>query len=192
VAEAGGYVGRPGISPALATLIALGQVQRSQRILDVGCNTGTDALTLARWGFRRVVGVDPDPRVIATARSRATRLGLGSQVSFHRLAGEALEAEFGRRRFDVVLHTLVANNLRKGRDEHFRNLAAVLRPDGLLVLHERLGKAWENGSPGRVAPLAAAKRHFELTRSVTTHLAERPTVAGPGYAIVALWLGRPK
>ena len=187
-----GYVGRPGLPPAVATLVVLGEITRHDRILDVGCGTGTDALTLAAWGFR-VVGVDPDARAIATARARATRRGLSRRVQFEVLDGERLgERRSGRKPFDVVLHTLVANNLRRGRDEHFRNVAAAMRPDGLLVLHERLGKSWENAPPGHVTPLAAVRRHFDLTRSVTTHLAERPSAAGPGHAVVALWLGRPK
>lgn len=187
-----GYVGRPGLPPAVATLVALGEITRRDRILDVGCGTGTDALTLASWGYR-VVGVDPDARAIATARGRATRRGLWRRVQFEVLGGEKLrESRFGSKAFDVVLHTLVANNLRRGREGHFRSVAAAMRPDGLLVLHERLSSGWENAPPGRVVPLAAVRRHFDLTRSVTTHLAERPHAAGPAHAVVALWLGRPR
>ncbi|MCA1818450.1 MAG: class I SAM-dependent methyltransferase [Thermoplasmatota archaeon] len=185
------YVGRPGIPPAVAALVAAGRIRKTDRILDVGCGTGTDALLLSAWGFRHVDAVDPDRAAIATARRRATRRHLNHRVRFQVMPAEGLLAEFGPRRFDVVLHTLVANNLGRRKDEHFRNVAAVLRADGLLVLHERLGRGWANVPPGRVAPLAAVRRHFELAPGVTTHLAEGLS-SGPGHAVVALWLGRPR
>lgn len=184
------YAGRPGLSPAVAALVASGRIRRGDAILDVGCGTGTDALTLASWGFRRVVGIDPDAKAIAVARARATRLGL--RVPFHALAAEDLGAWAGRRRFDVVLHTLVANNLTSGQAAHFRNVAAVMEADGLLVLHERLNWRDAKAAPGRVAPLPAARRHFRLSPGVTTQLAEHAAGRGPAYARVALWLGTPR
>lgn len=172
--------------------MATGQLRRRDAVLDVGCGTGTDALTLASWGFRRVVGIDPDAKAVAVARARATRRGLGRAVRFERMGAEDLLDAFGPARFDAVLHTLVANNLRTGLAKHFRNVAAVLRPDGLLVLHERLNWRDAGAAPGKVGPLAAARRHFRLTPGVTTQLAEFPTGRGPPYARVALWLGTPR
>lgn len=187
-----GYAGRPGLSPAVAALLAERRIRRGHAVLDVGCGTGTDALTLASWGFRKVVGIDPDPRAVAVARGRATRLGLGDRVRFERLAAEDLPDRFGARRFDVILHTLVANNLRRGFDRHFRSVAAVMRPGGLLVLHERLHRRDAAAAPGAVAPLPAARRHFRLSKGVTTQLAEHRAPGGPPYARVALWLGTPR
>jgi SAM-dependent methyltransferase len=184
------YVGRPGLPPAVAALVALGELRRGDRVLDVGCGTGTDAVTLARWGFRRVVGIDPDAASIAAARAKARRRRVADRVAFHVLPAERLGDLFGAGSFDAVLHTLVANNLRRGLDRHFAAVARVLRPGGLVVLHERVGRAQDGAAPGRVAALRAARRHFALLPGVTTHLAERPGGTGPGYARVALWIGR--
>lgn len=187
------YVGRPGISPALAALIATGAIRRRDRILDVGCGTGTDVLLLARWGFRRIEGVDPDRQAIATARARAARRRLGRRVRFHDIPAERLTEAFPARTFDVVTHTLVANNLPKRMDRHFREIAAVTKPDGLLVLHERIVKRSHNAAPGRFPPLRAAARHFDLGPGVSTHLAEHPARGrGAPYARVVLWIGRPR
>lgn len=186
------YLGRPGLPPAVALLVATGRLRPRHRVLDVGCGTGTDALLLGAWGFRHVVGVDPDARAIAAAKARARRRGLDGTVRFERAAAEDLVERFGPRRFDAVLHTLVANNLREGIDRHFAAVAAVLKPRGLLVLHERLAAADENAPPGQVAPLEELTRWFRLTPGVTTQLAERRVAGAAPHARVALWLGRPK
>ena len=183
------FAGRPGLSPALALLVAEGRIRPQDRILDVGCGTGTDLLLLAKWGFRRLDGVDVDGRAVGAARARATRSGLSERVRFHPVAAERLTEHFGRRRFDVVLHTLVANNLRADTDAHFREVAAVMKPRGLLVVHERVNRRDENARPGKFPPLEEMARHFELSRSVATHIAER---AQPGHARVMLWVGRPR
>jgi SAM-dependent methyltransferase len=187
------YAGRPGITPSLAALISVGLIQKKDRILDVGCANGTDALLLARWGFRHVVGVDPDAAAIGTARARATRARLSKRVTFHHLGAESLGERFKPGTFDVVLHTLVANNLTKEKSKHFREIATALRPDGLLVLHERIGKHADNSRPGRFPPLPAARKYFDLGVGIATHLAEHPAnKKGPQFARVVLWLGRPR
>jgi len=187
------YVGRPGLSPALAALIALGRIRKRHRVLDVGCGHGTDALLLARWGFRNVEAIDPDRDAIAVARRKATRWRLGSRVRFQHARAERLTQLFPERSFDVVLHTLVANNLRKDKDRHFREVAAVMDPEGLLLCHERVTRRFENARPDGVRPLPELRRHFDLSPGISTHLAELPSGAsGPQYARVVLWLGTPK
>lgn len=187
------YPGRPGLPGAVAALVADGRIRRDHRILDVGCGTGTDALLLARWGFRKVEGVDPDAGAVAIARRRATRLGVSKRLRFQQASAETLDETFPPGSFDVVLHTLVANNLGRGKERHFRGLARILRPGGLLVLHERVLAREENARPDRVPPLAALRRHFKVGPGVATHLAEWTGRDGdPGHARVILWLGRPR
>lgn len=113
-------------------------------------------------------------------------------MRFEAVGAEGLLERFGAGRFDVVLHTLVANNLRGGQARHFRNVAAVLRDDGILVLHERLARQDEKAPPGRVPPLPALRRHFRLTPALTTQLAEHSDGRGAPYASVGLWLGTPR
>ncbi len=47
--------------------------QGGRRILDAGCGTGRVAIELARRGYS-VVGVDADPRMLATAHAKAPEL----------------------------------------------------------------------------------------------------------------------
>lgn len=185
------YPARPGVSPALAVLVALGEVRKDDVVLDVGCGTGTECLTLARWGFRHVIGTDLDPAAIRIARARATRLGLAKRARFLVGGPEDLPPELARKGVDIALHTLVANNLREDFHPHFGAIARALRADGLLILTMRILALEENMAVGAVRPVPGLRRYFELTPSVTTHLAES-RVYDPSHAPVAVWIGRPR
>jgi SAM-dependent methyltransferase len=172
-------------------LVARGEIGRGDLVLDVGCGTGSDCLTLARWGFKHVVGMDPDAGAVRVARGRATRLKLGRRARFLVGGPEDLPHDLTPGRIDVVLHTLVANNLRSRSAAHYAALARAMKPDGLLVVSARTYWDEENGRPGLVRPFRGMSRHFELTRSVTTHRAESADYY-PGHAPVAVWFGRPR
>src|SRR5215467_12054380 len=82
---------------------------RGQAILDVGCGTGTLAIeAAARVGAAgRLAGIDPAPRQIARARSKARRADLA--IDFRVAAIEALPFPAGS--FDVVTSTLMMHHL---------------------------------------------------------------------------------
>ena len=72
--------------------------KRVQRVVDVGCGTGTAALLAAERGAT-VIGVDPAPRLIEVAREEAAARGLAAR--FERGDAAALPLEDGAA--DVVL-----------------------------------------------------------------------------------------
>jgi len=185
------YPGRPGLPPAVAVLVGRGEIGKDDVILDVGCGTGTDCITLAKWGFRKVVGIDPDSGAIRVARGRATRLGLSRRVRFLIGGPEDLPPDLTPARVDVALHTLVANNLRDEAPAHYRALARAMKPKGVLIVSARTYLDEQNRRPGSVRPFRGMARYFDLTPSVTTHLAESPDYY-PGHAPVAVWFGRPR
>jgi SAM-dependent methyltransferase len=65
----------------------------SGRLLDVGCGPGSVAILLARFFFE-VVGVDPDPGMIAEANREAAWHGVGN-ARWVELQAEALPANLG-------------------------------------------------------------------------------------------------
>lgn len=73
-------------------------LDRTQRLLDVGCGPGSLTLVLAPW-FAETVGVDADPDMIIEAERLATETDLEG-VTFRRLLAEDLPADLGL--FDVV------------------------------------------------------------------------------------------
>ncbi|MCA1813159.1 MAG: class I SAM-dependent methyltransferase [Halobacteriales archaeon] len=183
------YVGRPGPSPVLAALFAAGTLRENDRILDLGCGAGLDAVALARWGCRDVTGVDVEPAHVAAARRRAARARLGHRVRFVEADACALQDAFGEGAFDVAWDGLLLNNLR-GEDEarYARSVAHVLARDGLLALQFRVTKrAWERGAE---ATSPALERWFRFGPPASTLIPEhtgRPRV--PPYARVAVQVG---
>lgn len=72
---------------------------RRKRVIDVGCGDGRMAIGCAPYASE-VVGVDPDPNAIRSARARARELGIAN-VRFK--VGVAQELPFGDEHFDVVI-----------------------------------------------------------------------------------------
>ena len=129
-------------------IVTAAQLKAGQRVLDVGCGTGTLALAAAvEVGPEgRVQGIDPAPEMIARARAKAAKAGQG--VEFEVGVIEALP--FPDRSMDVVLSTLVFHHL----PEHLQRsgLAEILRvlaPGGRMVLVDF-------GNPDRLAADAQA------------------------------------
>ena len=87
--------GRAPYAPGLASVLAerLG-FAGTGRVLDVGCGPGVLALLLAPF-CAEVVGVDPDPGMLAEADRRAAAAGIGNARWVH-LRAEALPAGLGR------------------------------------------------------------------------------------------------
>lgn len=126
--------------------IDLAQIQPGEQVLDVGCGTGTLALkAYARVGTAgRVCGIDPAPRQLARARSKAARSG--ASIDFQ--IGVIERLPFPDRSFDVVLSTLMMHHLpddikRLGLSE----IARVLKPGGRLVIVDFAHPERQHGPP---------------------------------------------
>ena len=74
---------------------------RHKDVLDIGSGSGRLSLQLARLA-RSVLGVDPNPAVVAQAAARARDLG---RVNLTFAVGAAQQLDTGRRRFDVAVFT---------------------------------------------------------------------------------------
>lgn len=63
------YCKRSGLYRDLATAtIAFGGLDACERVVDLGCGTGVSTAAVLRQGARRVMAVDPSPRMLAVAR----------------------------------------------------------------------------------------------------------------------------
>ena len=101
-----------------------------QRVLDLGCGTGTLTIMLARaCAQAEVVGLDADPEVIEIARRKITAAGVRVEL----FQAMAFAPPFEAKSFDRVVSSLVLHHLsRADKQRTFSKLRELLKPDGEL------------------------------------------------------------
>ena len=112
------------------SLLAGGVVEPGQRMLDVGCGTGTLACMLAgREAAADVHGLDGDADMIARCRAKAGERGL--RVNF--LQGRSSRLPYPDSHFDHVLSSLFFHHLGPdAKEEAFAEMLRVMKPGGRL------------------------------------------------------------
>jgi ubiquinone/menaquinone biosynthesis C-methylase UbiE len=106
-----------------------------QRLFEIGCGTGLDALWLARQGLE-VVATDISDRMVAGVRERADRDGLADRVTCKKLAARdigALANTFGEQSFDGGYCHAGALNMEPDLPRASDGIRAVLHPSGHFV-----------------------------------------------------------
>ncbi len=123
---------------------------KGDRVLDVGCGTGTLALAaVRRVGAAGVVhGIDPSEEMVARAKAKALREGL--PVTFEVASAQKLPFEDAS--FDVVLSSLMLHHLPEpARKDAVSEIRRVLKPNGRLLVVELIQK------PGLLTALMPAR-----------------------------------
>src|SRR5712664_1074426 len=117
-----------GADRARKALLDRAQIRSGQRILDLGCGTGSLIVQLKRlYPETEVVGLDPDQKALALARRKAVR----AAVSIHLDQGFGDELPYPDASFDRVLSSLMFHHV--PTDEKGKTLRAVrrvLKPNG--------------------------------------------------------------
>lgn len=111
-------------------LLRQADLKPGQRVLDLGCGTGTLAIKakLAEPGTE-VIGLDGDPEMLEQGRAKAAAAGV--RVQFDEGLSTGLPYSDGS--FDVVMATLFFHHLtRTDKLATAREIARVLRPGGAL------------------------------------------------------------
>lgn len=103
-----------------------------ERVLDIGCGTGTTAIEAAKivGAGGSVTGIDASQEMIARARKKAMRSG--SEVEFAQAFVESLP--FFDAQFDVVVSTLMLHHLSgKVRRQCAAEIRRILKPGGRVL-----------------------------------------------------------
>jgi SAM-dependent methyltransferase len=128
----------PYAADAFASIQATFGLNRSSRVLDLGCGPGTVSIPLAR-AVGSVVAVDPCVEMIDEGR-KADDCG---NIQWRCLKAEDVTEEFGH--FDVV--TMGQSFHWMERDRVLRQVAKLIKPDGGLVVinpgRRRPQESWE-------------------------------------------------
>ena len=128
--------------------VKLARIQPGDKVLDVGCGTGTLALEVARRAGRagRVTGIDPSTEQIARARSKAARHNV--PIDFQ--IGVIEHLPFPDQTFDVVLSTLMMHHLPASlKRQGLAEIARVLKPGGRLIIADFKPKKERQGQAAR-------------------------------------------
>lgn len=134
------------------------------KALDLGCGTGTNAMTLARHGWQ-VTGVDFASNAIRTARRKAAAAGL--KIDFY--TADVTDLYMLTDVYDYVLDIGCLFTVEeKDRIKYADALARLLRPQGWYMLYAWLPRPWKGGlwgiSAEEVESLLRAK--FSKVRTV--------------------------
>lgn len=131
---ASGWDSRTGSDPSerlAAFATAVLEVDRApERVLDIGCGTGSATMFLAREFPRaRVRGIDLSPEMI---RQATHKIGLDPEARIAFREGDASKLPYPDARFDLVAQ----NNM----PVFYAEIARVLRPGGHVVIASSLGQ----------------------------------------------------
>jgi SAM-dependent methyltransferase len=104
-----------------------------ERVLELNCGTGEDAVHLGRRGVR-VLATDTSPEMLAITRAKVERAGLTRQVEIAQMPIEDLAKHRPAGPFDGVLSNFGGLNCVDDLTGVARGLAAVMRPGALALL----------------------------------------------------------
>ncbi len=113
-------------------ILRLARLQSGASVLDVGCGTGTLAITAKRQvgSTGTVCGIDASPEMIARACKKARKAGV--EIVFRNGLAEALP--FPDAQFDAVLTTVMLHHLpRTVRQQCAHEMRRVLKPGGRVL-----------------------------------------------------------
>jgi ubiquinone/menaquinone biosynthesis C-methylase UbiE len=121
------------LRPFTERLLRNAEMGPGMRVLDLGCGAGDVSMLAAELvgPSGSVIGIDRNPEVIASARSRAQAAGL-RQINFKEVA---LDAFSDPGLFDGVIGRYVLVHQANPVD-FLRTAARLVRPGGVIALHE--------------------------------------------------------
>jgi cyclopropane fatty-acyl-phospholipid synthase-like methyltransferase len=147
------YFGKPpwdtGISPP--ELMDFLEKHPPGKALDLGCGTGTNAITMARCGWK-VAGIDFMPKAIWQARRKTKEAGL--QIDYR--VGDVTQFTPETSPFDLILDIGCFHNLPAHSKKAYQNkLSQWLAPGGTFLLYGFLGSDDGTGFGIRSADLVS-------------------------------------
>lgn len=121
-----------GVDKARHALLGQAELQPNQRVLDIGCGTGTlVVLTKRLYPEVDVTGLDPDPMALVRAKNKTQRAGIVARF----YQGFSDELPYSNGAFDRVFSSLMFHHLKgEEKEKTLKEVRRVLVPGGSLHL----------------------------------------------------------
>lgn len=150
-----------GIGPTRRRLIEQAAIQPGQRVLEIGCGTGSLSLLIKQlYPGADVTGLDPDPKALARARAKRG----ADTIHFDRGFSDALP--YPDASFDRVFSSFMFHHLKPAeREPTLREVRRALKPGGSLHLVDFAGHEHESGG--------ALTRLFHSHQQLRDNVADR-------------------
>jgi ubiquinone/menaquinone biosynthesis C-methylase UbiE len=113
-------------------------VQPGDRVLEIGCGTGTLALLCAERGAE-VIGIDSAGPMLIEAQRKVQAAGMAERVQLRRMDATMIAGHFEPASFDLVISTLALSEMAEEVQAYVLQAAKqVLRPTGRLLLADEV------------------------------------------------------
>jgi demethylmenaquinone methyltransferase/2-methoxy-6-polyprenyl-1,4-benzoquinol methylase len=172
---------------AIKEWIVNNYINKGDRVLDVGCGTGTLAVMMARKGAL-VKGIDISKQMLSVADGTIKTQGLENHINLMETSIVGLGKYFKDESIDTVISTLVFSEL--STDERIYVLEEsrrILRGDGLLIIAD---ETRPRSVPGRLIyalvriPLAVLT--FIFTQSIFHSVKDlEKSISNAGFRIIS-------
>jgi SAM-dependent methyltransferase len=128
-------------------VMAFVSASRPGRALDLGCGTGTNAITLAKHGWQ-VTGVDFAPQAILAARRKAVAQHL--EIDFR--VGDVTDLIMLEGPFDYALDIGCLHSIAPDQQQRYaKGVQRLLRPGATFMLYAWLPRIWQGKRRGIAA-----------------------------------------
>ena len=115
----------------------ISNIKKEQRVLDLGCGTGTLTIKAAQKGAK-VKGIDVNPEMLEIAQKRATEADLINSIELCEMGVAELGSEESES-YDIVMGGLCFSELTE--DElifTLKEIKIILKPEGLLLIADEV------------------------------------------------------
>ncbi len=140
LAAAGKTMLRPGGKAATEQLLAWGNMQPGQTVLELASSFGYTAIALAQRFGVRVVGIEKNPDSVARARANIAAAGLEEQVSV--VEGSIFHLDEIDQQFDfVIAEAIITMQSSPAKRKLLTGICDRLQPGGSFLSHELLANS---------------------------------------------------